>query len=329
VTRRLTGLLLFLLCTICSVAAGEVLSTEQYARLLTETAQRLEQAAARGAAGKRDAKQALARLPEEADVLSTSAQPPRRAHNTELLRSLRGRVEAGPVGWREAGQVLRNLARSVTTRATPPPPGATRVLAGVFERTEFREPWWKKPAQRLQKWLERVGTWLAKHLRLRLPRLNVHLPPGVWRAIGVALIVLLAGAVVFLLAKLLAQMAEPLTDLPPPPRVRQIEILSSMRWRAEAERAVQAGDHRAAVRALHLAALMRLDEAGLVRFDYACSDGRFVNLLRSGGQTDLAQQLLQLNRLFAVIWYGLAPAGEKEYAAAEALLAKLEAVTTP
>jgi hypothetical protein len=326
VTRRLPGLLLLLLCASCSRAAGDVLTSEEYARVLTRTAQRLEQAAGRGAAGRAEAEQALDSLPQQVTVLGEPGQPAREARNADLVASLRQRVEAGPMGWREAGQVLRNVGRSAATRAAPPPPEASRVLAGVLAGREFREPWWEKTVQRFWLWVAGLLERIAKYLHF--PNLGVHVPRRVWNAIGVGLVVLLAGAVIVLLARVLARMTGPLTDLPPPPRVRQIEIRSSARWRAEAERAVEARDYRAAVRALHLAALMRLDEAGMVHFDDGCSDGRFVRLLRDHGQADLARHLSQLNRLFAVIWYGLAPAGPEEYAAAQALLTDLEAVTT-
>jgi len=311
-----------LLVLAAPAVSGATLTPAEYARALSRTAARLERAKTSP-----EAEQALAGLPAQVVVQASAKSTRLTVDNRELLSALRRQAAAGPQGIRTAAALVRSLESAVTTAAPPPPANAQEVLRRVLKRDEFRPPWWEKHAERFFRLLARVFEWLAGHVHL--PRLNVHLPPRLWKALGLGALALVAATIVFLLARMLSQFAGPARPAPVGPAARPAVILPCSSWLSEAEVRGRDGDYRAAVRALHMAALMRLDEAGHVRYDSSHTDGRFVRALQARGQQDLAGVLAQLNGLFAVVWYGRLSAGPTEYAVARTLWTELEAAATP
>lgn len=307
-------------------AAAATLTPEQYARALAQVATRLERAEKSSPAA-RAAEQVLRGLPVRVTVQAGSEAPRLTVDNRELLTSLRKQVKAGPKGIRTAAGIVRSLEQAVTSAASSPPPNARAALNEVLSRREFHPQWWEGPVEKFNRWVGEVLLWLIG--KIHLPKLDVNLPENVWRGLGFGLLLLVAAVIIFLIARLMIRAAVRSQVPPAGPMARPLVILPYSAWLAEAEQRLQAGDYRAALRALHMAALMKLDEAGHVRYDSSHTDGRFVRALRSKGLQDLASALARLNHLFAVSWYGRRPAGPSEYAAARTLWAELETAVAP
>lgn len=311
---------LAVLLVLATPAAAATLTPAEYARALSQTAARLERAKT-----SLEAEQALAGLPTQVVAQESAKSARLTVDNRELLAALRRQAAAGPRGIRTAAALLRSLASAVTTAAPPPPANARDVLTKVLKRGEFRPPWWEKPVEKLLRGMADVWDWLAERVHPPVP----HLSRRVWKTLGLGALVLVAATIVFLIARVLSQLAGPTRPPSVGPAARPAVILPYSSWLSEAEARGRDGDYRAAVRALHMAALMKLDDAGLVRYDSSHTDGRFVRALQACGQPDLAAALARLNVLFAVVWYGRLSAGPTEYATARSLWTELEAATTP
>jgi hypothetical protein len=263
------------------------LTPAQYERAVARAAEQLEQAAKRGSSGQAEAIQALKQVPAGADVRAEAGGPPVRVDNRALVRRLEDEVRSGP-----------------------PPAGAQQVLREVLSRPEFRETWWERLQRRVAAWAMNLIASLLSHLP-KVGGAGVWLMIVLWLALAVAGVIVVAAAISLLRRPRRRVRRERRAEPAAPAR------LSHLDWLAEATRAAEAGDHRAAVRAVHMAALVKLDEVGAVSFDRAATDARYVGLLRERGRGELAAVLAKLNRLFAVVWYGSAPARGAEYAAAQ------------
>jgi hypothetical protein len=198
-------------------------------------------------------------------------------------------------------------------------------LKQVLARGEFQPQWWESYAERINRWIAKVIYWLIG--RINLPDWDIS--GRFWLAGGYALLVLVGCAIIYLIAVLITRALPQSRRAAELPAARPLVIRPYSAWLAEAEARLQAGDCRGAVRALHMAALMKLDDAGLVRYDNSLTDGRVVRALQSKGQYDLASVLANLNRVFALVWYGRRAAGAEEYATARTLLTELEGAATP
>lgn len=310
----------------CSLAAGRTLTPAQYGRILRDTAQRLEQAAEADENTEARAKAALGNLPQRAEIRSGPGAPAIEADNVELLRTLERQVSRDGEGIRGAAQVLRNLQHGVEFDAQPARGDARQALARVLARREFQPSRLLRLRLRLAEWfaraLEFIFGWLPETgAGASLPYLIARVV--LWGALGLA-----AAAALFLLVRMAIRLAGTARRQPPAePEARAVKPHSA--WLADAEAALEARDYRAAVRALYMAALMRLDDAGHLSYDDAHTDGRFVRALRGKGRSDLAQALAALSQLFAAVWYGLAPVGPQECAAARERWNELEAMTSP
>jgi hypothetical protein len=298
-----------LLCSV-SAAAANPLTPAQYERIVAQAAKQLDHAANRGSSGKADAIRALRQLPARADVRAESGVPLLRVDNRALLRRLGSEVRSGPGGIQAAARTLRSLEDGLRSQGPPPPAVAQRVLREVLSRREFRETWWERLQRRVAAWVMNLIASLLSHL----PKVG---GAGVW--LMVVLWLALAAAGVIVLAAAISLLRRPRRRVRRDRRAEPVAPvrLSHLDWLAEAARAAEAGDHRAAVRAVHMAALAKLDEVGVVSFDRAATDARYVGLLLEKGRGELAAVLARLNRLFAVVWYGSAPARGAEYAAAQ------------
>jgi len=303
-------------------AAAATLTPTEYARTVSEVVTRLEQAAKSGKATQA-AEQALRELPIRAEVPTGPGSARLSVDNRALLVDLRRQIKVGPRGIRTAAGILRSLAQAVSATPPRPPAKARATLTRVLARREFR-------TSALDTWREKVYRWEAQAVLWVLDHLpDTNIPRDAWVVIGYVALFLTGAAIVYLIVLLLVGMGARARPVPDAPGARPVVILPYSAWLAEAEQRLQAGDYRAAVRALHMAALMKLDDAGQVRYDSSYTDGRFVRALQSKGQPDLAGVLGRLNHLFAIVWYGRRAAGQAEYAAARALWTELEAAATP
>lgn len=298
-----------LLCWV-SAAAANPLTPAQYERAVARAAEQLEQAAKRGSSGQAEAIQALKQVPAGADVRAEAGGPPVRVDNRALVRRLEDEVRSGPGGMEAAARTLRSLEDGLKLQGPPPPAGAQQVLREVLSRPEFRETWWERLQRRVAAWAMNLIASLLSHLP-KVGGAGVWLMIVLWLALAVAGVIVVAAAISLLRRPRRRVRRERRAEPAAPAR------LSHLDWLAEATRAAEAGDHRAAVRAVHMAALVKLDEVGAVSFDRAATDARYVGLLRERGRGELAAVLAKLNRLFAVVWYGSAPARGAEYAAAQ------------
>jgi hypothetical protein len=81
-------------------------------------------------------------------------------------------------------------------------------------------------------------------------------------------------------------------------------MLSSAEARAEAERLLQEGNFRAALRSLYLATLLRLEEAGRLRFDRSLTNLEVLQTARVHNDALLLERLSPLVERFDRVWYG-------------------------
>jgi hypothetical protein len=305
-------------------AAAATLTPEQYAHTLSQVATQLDRVAKSGDA-KRAAAEALRELPTKAEMRRDAQSPAVAVDNRTLLADLRRQVAAGPRGIRTAAGIVGSLAEAVGAPAPPPPASVRATLKRVLARREFQPQWWESYAKTINQWIADVLLWLLS--RIHIPNLDIS--GRVWRAVGFGLLVAIGAVIVYLIAALVTRALPRSRPAPDLPAARPLVIRPYSAWLAEAEQRLQAGDYRGAVRAIHMAALMKLDDAGLVRYDNALTDGRFVRALQSKGQRDAAGALANLNRVFALVWYGRRAAGAEEYSTARTLLTELEGAATP
>jgi len=313
-------------------AAGHAhlaLTQTEYRLRVGEVAAQLQQAAKQGERGKRFAQQAVAQLPEKATVASPG-QAPVSIDNRDLLRTLRQRVGQGREGILSAAGVLRSLQSVLEPPPGPLPPHPRETLSRVLSRSDFKpsrlsqlQAWMVRMIDRMLEMLARVFESIGN----RFPSLRLGLSKRAQHAILTALLVICGLVTLYLVARV-GLGAGVARRRPSGEVALEAEPLRAHdQWLVEADAALRAGDYRAAVRALHLAALMRLDETGYISFTASLTDGRIVRTLAARGRGQIADALAALSRLFAAIWYGLAPAGPEEYRRAREEWQRLEAMT--
>jgi len=302
------------------IAAAEPLSSVRYARIVADTATALEQAAKAGDHSRQLATAALKQIPRRAQVSALPGAQPVQVDNRRLLDGLQEEVIAGRRGIEAAARTLHSLQYGLQAANAPSPPDARKVLAEVLRRGEFKPSRLAVLQARLYRLVVRMIEWIIDHWP------HVHGAGVNLRPFFIALLGVIAALTLYFIVRLVLRLVprgETQGVLSPPPSA---PIKPHAAWLTDAEAALNAGDYRAALRALHMAALMRLDEAGQIRYVDSRTDGRFVRALRDGGRDDLADALGRLSRLFAYCWYGMAPAGPAEYAAASEQWMRLEAL---
>jgi hypothetical protein len=304
-------------------AAAEPLSSARYARIVADAAAALERIA-RSGGSQRAATATLARIPQQAQVVTTPGAPPFRVDNRRLLAGLKAEVVAGRWGIETAAQTLRNLQYSLQPASAPAPSDPRQALARVMRRGEFKRGRLDALSAGFYRWIARIIDWIINHFP-SLPSirgLGLNL-----RTFFIVVLAMIAALTLYFIVRLVLQLV-PRGAMPgQPARPPSVPIRPHAAWLAEAEAALTAGDYRAAMRALHMAALMKLDEAGRIRYLDSRTDGGFVRALRDDGRDDLADALGRLSRLFAYCWYGMTPAGPDEYAAAREQWVRLEALS--
>ena len=301
-------------------AVGQPLTAREYGRVIGHAAQALERAAKAGEEAKRQAQAAVSEVPERAVVRPQSGGAPVEVDNRKLLKALRAKIAGGKRGIGAAAQVLRNLRQNLETTAKAPPADAREALARVLRRREFRPSRLAALQEALYRKLARIISYIFEHLP------GLSLPADVRRPLLIAAFAVVAAAALFLVMRLVLRLAPRGGKAEVEAATRPPEIKPHAAWLEEAESALRAGDHRAALRALHMAALMRLDESGHIRYVDSRTDGGFLRALRESGRHDLADALAALSVIFAIVWYGMAPAGPTEYRAAREHWDKLEAL---
>lgn len=304
-------------------AVGQPLTAREYGRVIGHAAQALDRAAKAGEEAKRQAQAAVSEVPERAVVRPQSGGAPVEVDNRKLLKALRARIAGGKRGIGAAAQVLRNLQQNLETTAKAPPAAPTdarQALARVLSRREFRPSRLAALQEALYRKLARIISYIFEHLP------GVSLPADVRRPLLIAAFTVVAAAALFLVVRLVLRLAPRGGKAEVEAAARPPEIKPHAAWLEEVESALRAGDHRAALRALHMAALMRLDESGQIRYVDSRTDGGFLRALRESGRHDLADALAALSVIFAIVWYGMAPAGPAEYRAAREHWDELEAL---
>jgi hypothetical protein len=322
---RVSAFVASLVLLICCSAAAEPLARAEYAGKLAKAASGLDQAAAPGGEGKRRAEAALALVPERVQV-AVPGEEPVVVDNRELLAALRQQTSRGRDGIQAAARTLRSLQSAVAAPPTLTPANARAVLARVLKRSEFRPSRLARLQAQALAWLKR----LLESVFRAVPSFHLGLSRGVQRAILAGLLALsalftliLVGRIVLGAAAFRRRAQEAQSAASPPP------LRSHEQWLAEAEADAASADYATAIRALHMAALMKLDKAGRISYQSSRTDGRFERALRAAGLHEVADVLRELNRLFAAVWYGLAPAGPEQYQRARQQWDRLEAMTSP
>ena len=306
----------------CGPSLAAELTSAEYRARLGAAAQRLEEAAAAGEAGKAMAREALAELPVRASVRQAKSDEIVAVENRRLLRALRQRVDRGPDGIARAAEMLRSLEQGASTVGSPAPAEARRALEEVLSGREFRVGWLARLRQRVTEWVATIlGTLLS-----RLPEPDTSPLAGALRAVTYGLLAVVALVTIFLITRLVRALMPGRDRSLPAESEGEIGRLSCASWLVEAEEMLLAHEYRRALRAVHMAALMKLDESGLVAYEDSFTDGRFVRALRRQGRREAADALAGLNHLFAACWYGAAGAGPDEYRLARESWDRLEAV---
>jgi hypothetical protein len=93
------------------------------------------------------------------------------------------------------------------------------------------------------------------------------------------------------------------------------QLPSAAEARADAERLLQEGNYRAALRALYLATLLRLEEAGRLRFDRSLTNLEVLQTARLANDALLLERLSPLVERFDRVWYGGQPCSAEDYQA--------------
>lgn len=311
----------------CSVASGERLTRGEYALLVGRAADGLEAATAAEQGQQERAAEAIAMLPEEAEIVVAPGGSPFRADNRDLRGRLHGMAASGPEGVEEAAEVLANLRQGLTVLDVEPPAAAQAVLAEVLAQKEFRPG----IAARLRAWLYQQAFRLLERLISTFPDLDLELAGRVARGVGWAIVAAVAAVVLYLIVRLtgalVGQRGRP--GMTAPTAREAAPTRTSAEWLSEAENAFAAREYQCALRALHMAALVRLDELGIARFDRAATDGQLIRRLRGSGREAAVEALVGLNRLFVPAWYGGRSVGPTEYEAAQSHWRTLETLTEP
>jgi hypothetical protein len=183
----------------------------------------------------------------------------------------------------------------VPTRA---PDDVRRVADEVLARREFRRP---EPSL-----FDRAQEWVAEQLERVFESLAGG---GRGSLVGLVLLVLLVGAVVWLALRLGRTVGGD-------PRVRMPEavvedVRSAQEWRAEAERAEAEGRWREGVRYRHRALVAELAERGVVEEVPGRTAGEYRRDI-AGAAPEVADDVAAATDLFERVWYGDLRAGAAE-----------------
>ncbi len=186
----------------------------------------------------------------------------------------------------------------------------------ILGRTEFRtveqESWLGK------KWAL-LGLWLGSLINGAFS----HLPRSPW-VVPVIEGGLLVGAAVGLIVWAWRVTQQQRVELAVPANDRQmLWQKESDDWARRAEAQAAAEDWREAVHCLYWAAIVMLEGRKAWRPNRARTPREYLPLLEAGSQRQRA--LNGLTRIFERIWYGLRPAGRRDFERAQALLEELKA----
>lgn len=205
------------------------------------------------------------------------------------------------------------------TRSPEQDDNARVALDRVLEREEFAivEPDDGPPTLR-----ERITTWIGDRIAAIVERLAEWLAPvaGAGEGVGAGYVVMRAilavigivavvVVIVLVIRNVRASMTSDVARLDAEQELR----LTSADARADAERHVQSGNFREALRAMYLATLLRLDEAGRLRFDRSLTNQEVLGVTRLHGDVTLQQRLVPLVERFDRVWYGNAPCSGDDY----------------
>lgn len=246
-----------------------------------------------------------------------------------ILRALEIRPPQVALARQRLEAVLAEIDRPVPGGRSPV--AAREALDRVLARPEFGDGtpdhpiarWLYETRENLRRQVERITDAIGEALDDLTRQVPGDTGPGaVFRNLlaqlrewtgpvqAVVGLVFVAGLVVFVAWALRRSWGSSLVALPEERTPRRD---TAARLRDEAARMAQAGDFRAAVRALYLAVLLRWDETGRLHFDRSLTNREV--LARAGGREGepLADQLRPLVERFDRVWYAGLPCSADDY----------------
>lgn len=305
-------------------AAARNFTPAEYRGRVERAARSLEQARSlRPARARGQAVKALEDLPARADIREPGGEAIA-ADNRQLIHRLRADIQSkDPIAIRRSAASLRALAASLATSPAGVAQGDARAaVAEVLRRREFRETAWDRFRRHLGSWVRRLWIWLVR----RLPQGS----GAAWLADLLAGLLIAGAAILVIVVAVHAVGAYRARTAPAAvgkPVSRRAEATRQPRdWLEEADALAGRGEFREAVRALHMAALLRLDRLGMIEYHESVTDGRFLNLLRHRGRSDLVDGLRPLVALFERTWYGGRSAEAYDYRRGRECWARVEAL---
>jgi Domain of unknown function (DUF4129) len=211
---------------------------------------------------------------------------------------------------------MRAAAADLETSPSPPSAEARKQLEEIFRRREFRGSEGPGAGELLAM---RFVRWLLERIARLLNYLHVTARAGnvlAWVLIGAALL-----ALGFWMVSSLARRSHA-ADLRIGP---QVSPPGSRRWREEAQAAAERGDYRDAIHCAYWAAVSRLEDLQLLAPNPARTPRESLRLLDAHPREQTL--LVDLTRLFEVIWYGFGPVSAADWSGARARLEQMECLS--
>ena len=304
---RVARLALLVLAALCTIAAGDPPTVDEYWRLVDDTSALVRQARSLPSA-QRTAQlaQAAEQLEPITAVMVADGQivP---VDNTLLVAALR--AEGPDLDQLEARLEALAQARRAW-RTAQADPAALDKLAGVLARAEFRSPA-EKPPTPFDEWLEEFSRWLDRWLSRLLFADEA-------RVLGIDWVVLIAGGLVlagvafFFWRNVRAHMVR---EAALAQETAESNGLSAATAAKQARALAANANYRQAVRYLYLTALLTLDERGVLRYDKALTNREVLRRAEQAAGSPLAQAMSPVVDTFDQVWYGFAPVDDEAYRA--------------
>ena len=315
--------ILFVLSLI-GIARGEALTEQQYRALLGETVDYLQ--SLKGPVGPDEISRVAARFPTALTV--------RRADGAEIPLDRQGILRRVPGKGAPAaarGRLIRHL-ESILGQIRGPAPGGPltavspqdrrSALDGIYHRKEFRYldprnmPWWRAFFKKI---IKRIQAWLRKHI----PSLG-HVDLGWVVYPFYAVIFILAGFPAWWIFRYLRPAARRTAGTAVPETKVDAPEPDWSAWRRKARKKAGEGAFREAIRALFLSVLMEGGGRGWWTYDPGVTNREHLNRVPdASGKRNFLERLVALHER---TWYGMEPAGERDYRASEEWVRRIGAV---
>jgi len=316
--------LVFLLSPAPDIARSKTLTVEQYRALLSETVDYLQ--SLKGPVGPDEISRIGERFP--------SALTVRRPDGAEIPLNRQGILRWIPEKGAPAtkrGRLIRHLG-SILGQIREPAPGGPlaavsprdrrRALDGIYHRKEFRYldprniPWWQAYFKKVT---SRIRAWLREYI----PALG-HVDLGWVVYPFYAVIFIPAGFLAWWIFRYMKPSGLGTGKGPALPRETHPPEPDWNAWRRKARKKADEGAFREAIRALFLSVLMEGDRRGWWPYDPGITNRE--HLTRVPQASERRSALALLVALHERTWYGMEPAGERDYRASEEWVRRMGAV---